>query len=95
MRNLAIIFVVVVVCAIALTLGAENNQLVRVNFLIARGEFYLSTLLALVFLGGFAFASLVWSWGYFRQQFRQQKLQKQLQRQAKELNSLRGQLGKE
>ncbi|MCD8546956.1 MAG: lipopolysaccharide assembly protein LapA domain-containing protein [Aeromonadaceae bacterium] len=95
MRNLAIFFVVLAVCAIALTLGAENNQLIGVNFLVARGEFYLSTLLALVFLGGFALASLVWSWGYFRQQFRQQKLHKQLQRQAKELHSLRGQLGKE
>ncbi len=95
MRNLVIFLFLLVVCAVALTLGAENNQLIRVNFLIARGEFYLSTLLALVFLGGFALASLVWSWGYFRQQFRQQKLQKQLQRQANELNKLRGQLGKE
>lgn len=95
MRNVLIVIVMIILGGLALALGAQNNQLVRVNFLFVQSDLYLSTLLALGFLAGLLCASLGWGWRFFRLRFRQQRMQKTLQRQSQELSSLRAQIGKE
>ncbi|MCX9641838.1 lipopolysaccharide assembly protein LapA domain-containing protein, partial [Vibrio cholerae] len=41
---------------IALALGSQNQSVVVFNYLLAQGEFHLSTLLGTVFIVGFACA---------------------------------------
>ena len=42
-----------------LTLGAQNDQQVTFNYLLAQGEFRISTLLAVLFAAGFAIGWLI------------------------------------
>lgn len=44
---------------VALALGAQNQEIVSFNYLLAKGEFHLSTLLGVVFVSGFALAWLI------------------------------------
>ncbi|PJC88146.1 DUF1049 domain-containing protein [Vibrio sp. HA2012] len=44
---------------VALALGAQNQEVVSFNYLVAKGEFHLSTLLGGVFVSGFVLAWLI------------------------------------
>lgn len=44
---------------VALALGAQNQEVVAFNYLLAKGEFHLSTLLGVVFVSGFVLAWLI------------------------------------
>ncbi len=52
MKYLLIFLLVLVVFVISVTLGANNDQLVAFNYLLAQGEYQLSTLLATLFAAG-------------------------------------------
>lgn len=66
MKYLLIFFLVVVVFVISITLGAQNDQMVDFNFLIAKGNYQLSTLLAVLFGLGFILSWLICSLFYLR-----------------------------
>lgn len=51
--------IVIVLFVIALALGAQNQEVVSFNYLIAQGEFQLSILLGMVFLAAFILAWLI------------------------------------
>ncbi|AEH33545.1 DUF1049 domain-containing protein [Vibrio anguillarum] len=73
---------------IALALGAQNQAVVTFNYLIAQGEFHLSTLLGTVFVSGFLLACLLGSSFYFKSQLQVRKLNKQLKKQTAENNAV-------
>lgn len=73
---------------IALALGAQNQAVVTFNYLIAQGEFHLSTLLGTVFVSGFLLACLLGSSFYFKSQLQVRKLNKQLKKQTVENSSV-------
>lgn len=50
---------VIALFLVALALGAQNQEVVSFNYLLAQGEFHLSTLLGVVFVAGFALAWLI------------------------------------
>ncbi|MBP8852245.1 MAG: DUF1049 domain-containing protein [Moraxellaceae bacterium] len=54
MRALLSVIVLAIVVALALTLGAENGVSVRFNYLLAQGEFRLSSLMVAWFFAGLA-----------------------------------------
>jgi lipopolysaccharide assembly protein A len=54
-----IFLLVLAVFIISVTLGAQNDQQVTFNYLLAQGEFRISTLLAVLFAAGFAIGWLV------------------------------------
>jgi putative membrane protein len=58
-KYLLIFLVVLAVFVISVTLGAQNDQLVNFNYLLAQGEFRVSTLLATLFASGFVIGWLV------------------------------------
>ncbi|YCH28886.1 LapA family protein [Erwinia sp. D4-22] len=64
MKYLLIFLLVLVIFIISVTLGAHNDQVVSFNFLIAQGEYRISTLLASLFGVGFvlgwAICGLFW-----------------------------------
>ncbi len=53
MKYLVIFLVVLVIFIISITLGAKNDQVVTFNYLLAQGDFRVSTLLASLFGAGF------------------------------------------
>jgi len=63
-KYLLIFLLVLVVFVISVTLGAHNDQVVSFNYLLAAGEYRLSTLLATLFAIGFllgwAICGLFW-----------------------------------
>lgn len=64
MKYLLIFLFVLAIFVVSITLGAQNVQVVQFNYLIAQGEYRLSTLLATLFAAGFllgwAICSLFW-----------------------------------
>ena len=59
MKYLLIFLLVLAIFVISVTLGAQNDQLVTFNYLLAQGEFRISTLLAVLFAAGFAIGWLI------------------------------------
>ena len=64
MKYLLIFLVVLAIFVISVTLGAHNDQVITFNYLLAQGEFRISTLLATLFAVGFllgwAICGLFW-----------------------------------
>ncbi|KQB05419.1 DUF1049 domain-containing protein [Vibrio metoecus] len=63
---------------IALALGSQNQSVVVFNYLLAQGEFHLSTLLGGVFIIGFVCAGAIFGAMHLKSQLRIRKLSKQL-----------------
>lgn len=59
MKFVILFLVLVVIFAVSITLGANNDQPVVFNYLLAQNEFRLSTLLAILFGSGFVFGWLL------------------------------------
>ena len=64
MKYLLIFLVVLAIFVVSVTLGAQNDGIVTFNYLLAQGEFRISTLLATLFAFGFllgwAICGLFW-----------------------------------
>lgn len=67
---------------VALALGAQNQEVVTFNYLLAQGQFHLSTLLGSVFVVGFVLAWILFVGVHLKSKFRIRKLNKQLKKQA-------------
>ncbi|KNC94976.1 LapA family protein [Trabulsiella odontotermitis] len=59
MKYLLIFLLVLAIFVVSVTLGAQNDQQVTFNYLLAQGEFRISTLLAVLFAAGFVIGWLV------------------------------------
>ncbi len=59
MKYLLIFLLVLAVFVISVTLGAQNDQVVHFNYLLAQGDYRVSTLLAVLFAAGFAIGWLI------------------------------------
>ena len=59
MKYLLIFLLVLAIFVISVTLGAQNDQLVTFNYLLAQGEYRVSSLLAVLFAAGFIIGWLV------------------------------------
>lgn len=74
------IVLVLVLFVIALALGAQNQEVVNFNYLIAQGQFHLSTLLGIVFLAAFLLAWAIFGTLLLKAKFTNRKLTRQLNR---------------
>ncbi|EGU45532.1 putative membrane protein [Vibrio ichthyoenteri ATCC 700023] len=74
------IVIVLALFLIALALGAQNQAVVNFNYLLAQGEFHLSTLLGVVFVTGFTVAWLLFGILHLKAQRQIRKLNKQLKK---------------
>ncbi|MEZ8143090.1 hypothetical protein A1OO_05455 [Enterovibrio norvegicus FF-33] len=82
--------VLLVLCfLITLALGAQNQEVVHFNYLVAQGEFRLSLLLGVVFGTGFALGWLICGMLYLKARMSAAMLKKQVNKQRQELDKLR------
>lgn len=72
------IVAVLVLFLVALALGSQNQELVTFNYLLAKGEFHLSTLLGVVFVVGFAVAWVIFASIQLKTQLQVRRLKKKL-----------------
>ncbi|MEZ9445977.1 LapA family protein [Vibrio splendidus] len=79
------IIAVIALFLIALALGSQNQTSVNFNYLLAQGDFHLSSLLGVVFVSGFGLAWLVFGNMHMRSQLRIHRLKKQLNKQSKQV----------
>jgi putative membrane protein len=79
------IVAVIALFFIALALGSQNQTSVNFNYLLAQGDFHLSSLLGVVFVSGFGLAWLVFGNMHMRSQLRIHRLKKQLNKQSKQV----------
>ncbi|WP_394247356.1 LapA family protein [Vibrio profundi] len=78
------IVAVIALFLIALALGSQNQAVVTFNYLLAQGDFHLSTLLGVVFVSGFSIAWLVFGSMHFKSQMQVRRLKKKLNKQDKQ-----------
>jgi lipopolysaccharide assembly protein A len=83
------IIVILALFILALALGAQNQELVTFNYLLAQGSFHLSWLLGTVFAIGFLIAWLIFGSLHIKAKFTIRKLNKQLKNQAENVQSTR------
>jgi putative membrane protein len=81
------IIVILALFLLALALGAQNQELVRFNYLLAQGDFHLSWLLGAVFAIGFLIAWLIFGSLHIKAKFTIRKLNKQLKNQTSNTQS--------
>ncbi|WP_281961232.1 lipopolysaccharide assembly protein LapA domain-containing protein [Vibrio parahaemolyticus] len=74
------IVAVLVLFLVALALGSQNQELVTFNYLLAKGEFHLSTLLGVVFVVGFAVAWVIFVSIQLKTQLQVRRLKKKLKK---------------
>ncbi|MDG3087649.1 lipopolysaccharide assembly protein LapA domain-containing protein [Vibrio hannami] len=74
------IILVIALFLVALALGAQNQEVVTFNYLLAKGDFHLSTLLGVVFVSGFALAWLIFGSMQLKSQLTIKKLNRQLRK---------------
>lgn len=72
------IILVLALFLVALALGSQNQAVVTFNYLVAQGDFHLSTLLGGVFIAGFAVAWLVFGSLHLKSQLQVRKLKRQI-----------------
>jgi putative membrane protein len=58
-KYLFIFLLVLAIFVVSVTLGAQNDQVVNFNYLLAQGEYRVSTLLATLFAAGFIIGWLI------------------------------------
>ncbi|MDN3613179.1 MAG: LapA family protein [Vibrio gallaecicus] len=79
------IVAVIALFLIALALGSQNQSVVTFNYLLAQGDFHLSTLLGVVFVSGFALSWAVFGSMHLKSQLQVIRLKKKLSKQSKSI----------
>ncbi|GAL20247.1 MULTISPECIES: LapA family protein [Vibrio] len=76
------IILLIALFLVTLALGSQNQEVVNFNYLLAQGDFHLSTLLGSVFVVGFVIAWLIFGSLHLKSQLTVRKLKKQLAKQT-------------
>lgn len=85
MKYLLIFLLVLAIFIISVTLGAHNEQIVTFNYLLAQGEYRVSTLLAVLFALGFVLGWGICGLFYLRQRIAFGRAQRKIKRLEQQL----------
>ncbi|EDN73778.1 hypothetical protein MHA_0824 [Mannheimia haemolytica PHL213] len=80
--------IVVAVVIVAVTIGANNDQLITFNYIFAQSELRLSTLVAILFGLGLILGWLVTGIFYLKIKFQNVALNRRVKRQAQQITEL-------
>jgi putative membrane protein len=79
-KYLLIFLLMLVVVVISITLGAHNDQVVTFNYLLAQGDYRVSTLLAVLFATGFILGWVICGLFYLRVRLSLRRAQRKIKR---------------
>ena len=80
--------VLLAIVIVAVTIGADNDQIITFNYIIAKSEVRLSTLVALFFGLGLLLGWLITGLFYLKLKFKNISLTRQIKRQTLQINEL-------
>ncbi|WP_392560015.1 LapA family protein [Orbus mooreae] len=80
MKFVILFLLLIVIFAVSITLGANNNQPVMFNYLLAQSEFRLSTLLAILFGSGFVLGWLLTGFFFVKMKLKLTATQRKLKK---------------
>ena len=81
------LIIVLAIVIVAVTIGANNDQVITFNYIVAESQFQLSTLVAILF-GGLILGWLITGFFYLKLKFKNMSLARQVKRQTLQINEL-------
>jgi uncharacterized protein HI_1222 len=81
-----VIFIAIVL--VAITIGANNDQVITFNYIVAESQLQLSTLVAILFGLGLIFGWLITAFFYLKLKLKNMALARQVKRQTLQINEL-------
>ena len=88
MIKYALSLIIVAIVIVAVTVGANNDQIITFNYIFAQNEIRLSTLVAVLFGLGLVLGWLITGFFYLRLKFRNISLMRQIKRQTLQISEL-------
>nr|WP_275051446.1 LapA family protein [Brenneria goodwinii] len=82
-----IFLLVLAIFIISVTLGAHNDQTITFNYLLAQGDYRISTLLATLFAVGFILGWVICGLFYLRQRIALGRAQRKIKRLEQQLSA--------
>ncbi|MDO5053890.1 LapA family protein [Pasteurella oralis] len=79
---------VLAIVLVAVTIGANNDQIISFNYMVAQSEFRLSTLVAILFGLGLILGWLISAIFYIKLKLKNMSLTRQIKRQTLQINEL-------
>ncbi|OCQ54043.1 Inner membrane protein YciS [Photorhabdus australis subsp. thailandensis] len=80
MKYFLILLLVLVIFVISVTLGANNDQIVTFNYLLAKGDYSVSTLLAVLFASGLVLGWVICGLFYLRVRLSLRRAERKIKR---------------
>ena len=82
------LIIVLAIVIVAVTIGANNDQVITFNYIVAESQFQLSTLVAILFGFGLILGWLITGFFYLTLKFKNMSLARQVKRQTLQINEL-------
>ncbi|GJH42815.1 LapA family protein [Pasteurella canis] len=82
------LILVLAIVLVAITIGANNDQIISFNYMVAQSEFRLSTLVAILFGLGLILGWLISALFYIKLKLKNISLARQIKRQTLQINEL-------
>ncbi len=82
------LIIVLAIVIVAVTIGANNDQVITFNYIVAESQFQLSTLVAILFGFGLISGWLITGFFYLKLKFENMSLARQVKRQTLQINEL-------
>ena len=80
--------IVIAIVLVAITVGANNDQIITFNYIVAESQLQLSTLVAILFGFGLILGWLISGFFYLKLRFKNMVLARQVKRQTLQLHEL-------
>jgi len=80
--------IVIAIILVAITVGANNDQIITFNYIVAESQLQLSTLVAILFGFGLILGWLISGFFYLKLKFKNMVLARQVKRQTLQLHEL-------
>lgn len=80
--------IIIAIVLVAITVGANNDQIITFNYIVAESQLQLSTLVAILFGFGLILGWLISGFFYLKLKFKNMVLARQVKRQTLQLHEL-------
>ena len=80
--------IILAIVLVAITVGANNDQIITFNYIVAQSQFQLSTLVAILFGLGLILGWFISGFFYLKLKIKNMALSRQIKRQTLQINEL-------
>ncbi|AHG81798.1 Predictive membrane protein [Bibersteinia trehalosi USDA-ARS-USMARC-188] len=88
MKYILGIVIILAIALVAVTIGVNNDQIITFNYLIAKNELRLSTLVAILFGFGLILGWIITGFFYLKVKLQNVALNRRVKRQAQQISEL-------